>query len=232
MHVLVWISILLYSFNFWGFSMDFNILLSKIRAHKGCFYWFFDGWFSSRSEGGAWLPQYPPGLWGGLWCFFLLFWFFGIWALYFFIVIRSKMVVWVLLDIASWTVFLYEGTLWRLTLRWRNLSSIAFKLCYQTMLYMLFNNSLVPCNPRLARSSWKLGKAIGCETEGSIRGTWIYIQLYEDHGPDLDVAILCSGFIMPCGWGWGDWLIGAWAATMAMASRGAGERVALNPSIT
>lgn len=57
---------------------------------------------------------------------------------------------------------------------------------------MLFNNSLVPCNPRLPRSSWKLGKALGCETEGgtegSIRGTWIYIQLYEEHGQDPDVA--------------------------------------------
>lgn len=36
------------------------------------------------------------------------------------------------------------------------------------MLYMLFSNSLVSCNPRFDWNTWKLGKASGYETRGGI----------------------------------------------------------------
>lgn len=49
-------------------------------------------------------------------------------------------------------------------------TTIPYELCFQMMLYMLFNNSLAPCIPRLARNSWKLGNASGCQVGGDIKG--------------------------------------------------------------
>lgn len=66
----------------------------------------------------------------------------------------------------------------RTSLRRTNLFSIACELCCRMMLYKLFNNSLVPCSPRLAHNNWKQCKVSGCKfgdiIEGPIGGIEIY----------------------------------------------------------
>lgn len=62
------------------------------------------------------------------------------------------------------------GASCRISSRKSNLSSIAFELCCQTMLSMLFNNSLMPCIQRLAFNNWKVGNVLGREASGGTRG--------------------------------------------------------------
>lgn len=139
----------LYSPILGSFSIDFGILLSKIRDHGGCFYWLFDGYFSAWSEGETWLPKSPSALWRGFWCFLLFCWFFELGPLSFFVVVCSGIEVWFLLDTAYWMMFACWGALQRLSSRKRNLSFIACELCCWMMFYNMFNNSFVPYNPRL-----------------------------------------------------------------------------------
>lgn len=139
---------------------------------------FFYGWFSAWFEGGTWLPRSPLKLYGGLWCFLLLYWFFKWGALSFFVMVSSGVAVRVLLNTTSWMVFYLGGVLWRFSSRRGNLSSISSKLCCRMMLYMLFSNSLAPCNLRLGCRIWNPGKASSCETRGGIggpiEGSWTY----------------------------------------------------------
>lgn len=53
----------------------------------------------------------------------------------------------------------------------QNLSSIVCELYCWTMLYMLFNSLLAPCNPRVSHNKWKSGKTSGCITRGGIWGS-------------------------------------------------------------
>lgn len=50
------------------------------------------------------------------------------------------------------------------------LTSIACEFHFPSMLYILLCSSLTPCNPRLARNSWKPDKTSSYETRSGIRG--------------------------------------------------------------
>lgn len=119
--------------------------------------------------------------------------------------IGSGITAWLLFDITSCTVFPRGGALCRFSLRRSNLSSIAYEFCFRTMLYMLFSSLFAPCIPRLARNSWKLDNALGCQAwggnKGIIRGIGIYPTIWGAWKRSGCSGLSATWFVTPCTWG-------------------------------
>lgn len=73
-------------------------------------------------------------------------------------------------EATSWTIFLQERVLWRISTRNWSLSSNVCKL--YCLMIMLFNSSLEPCTLRFACRARRACKVFGCMTAGK---TWISI---------------------------------------------------------
>lgn len=195
----------LYSLNLWGFFNGFSILLSKIRADRGCSCGFIVGGFSIWSCRGARLHRSPLGIWGGVWCFLLFWWSYDFKALSIWDAIDLGTTTWLLFERASYAVFPLWGALCRISSRKINLYS------------MLFKKSLAPSNMRLTCNSWKSDNVSSFEA-GSVSGGL-------DMGIIIDNAI-CRGWSrsgcnkvstptwLVIAWGWGgeSWVLTIWEA--------------------
>lgn len=206
--------------------MTSGVLLSKIWAHRRCFYELF----VTCSYGEAWLPCSPSGLLGWGIRFLLFWWFCDFRASSLLEVVDLGATIWLLFDVAYCIVFPCGGALCKLPSKRSNLSYIACKFCCWTMLYILFNNSCLPCILRLALNIWKQDNSSSFEVEGGI------ICLI--WGIRVDPAIWrgwsrygCNGvFVILRRW---MWLIDRRLSSSdnAITSCNAAEQVALNPTV-
>lgn len=184
--------------------MDLGIMLSNMRAYIGFFSWFFGELFFTWSDEKCGYLDLPQG--------------FG----------KDFGISYSSADFLTSEIQLF----WMRSIpKWpNNLSFITNEFCCQTILYMLFSNSLAPCNLRLARNSWNSSKASCYETGGKIRGpiggTWTYPSIRGVWGRSWCNRTYDVGIITPCEWGGGVWLI---VVVLTTVSRAAEERVSIQP---